>query len=440
MQLSFELYLIYLLPILLIWVIYITHRRLKSRKNLEVMNEEIEAGLTEPASLHPLIDLGKCMGCGTCVRACPEQHNHPVLGLINGKAQLIAPTNCIGHGACKTACPFDAITLVFGTEKRGVDIPMLKPNFETSMPGVYIAGELGGMGLIRNAIEQGYRALDYVYDDLKSSQVTAPLDVVVIGAGPAGFSASLRSMEKKLKYKTVEQDSLGGTVFQFPRGKLVMTAPVLLPMVGEMKFSETTKEELLAFWEKVEKQTKVQISYHERVDAINPHEAGGYAVKTNKGLYHTRTVLLAIGRRGTPRKLGVEGEEMSKITYRLIDPAQYRDQHVLVVGGGDSALEAASTIADEPGTTVTLSYRSAAFGRAKRKNRQRVDNAVKLGRINLLLSSNVKSFTKENVTIEQQGKEIKIRNDAAIICAGGILPTGFLKETGIHVETKHGTA
>jgi len=440
MQLSFELYLIYLLPIVLIWVIYITHRRLKSRKNLEVMNEEFEAGLTEPASLHPLIDLGKCMGCGTCVRACPEQHNHPVLGLINGKAQLIAPTNCIGHGACKTACPFDAITLVFGTEKRGVDIPMLNPNFETSMPGIYIAGELGGMGLIRNAVEQGYRALDYIYDDLKSSQAKAPLDVLVVGAGPAGFSASLRSMEKKLKYKTVEQDSLGGTVFQFPRGKLVMTAPVLLPMMGEMKFTETTKEELLAFWEKVENRTGVQISYHERVDAITPHEAGGYAVKTNKGLYHTRTVLLAIGRRGTPRKLGVEGEDMSKITYRLIDPAQYRNQHVLVVGGGDSALEAASTIADEPGTTVTLSYRSAAFGRAKRKNRQRVDNAVKSGRINLLLSSNVKSFTKENVTIEQQGKEIKIRNDAAIICAGGILPTGFLKETGIHVETKHGTA
>jgi thioredoxin reductase (NADPH) len=439
MQLSLELYLIYLLPILLIWGIYTTHRRLKSRKNLEVMQEELEAGLTEPASLHPLIDMGKCMGCGTCVRACPEQHNHPVLGLINGKAQLIAPTNCIGHGACKTACPFDAITLVFGTEKRGVDIPMLKPNFETSMPGIYIAGELGGMGLIRNAIEQGYRALDYIYDDLKSSHTKAPLDVLIVGAGPAGFSASLRCMEKKLKYKTVEQDSLGGTVFQFPRGKLVMTAPVQLPMVGEMKFTETTKETLLAFWEDVEKQTGVQISYHERVDNIKPHEAGGYAVKTNKGLYHTRMVLLTIGRRGTPRKLGAEGEDQSKVTYRLIDPAQYRNQHVLVVGGGDSALEAASTIAEEPGTTVTLSYRSDAFGRAKRKNRQRVDSAVKTGKLNLLLSSNVKSFTKESVIIEQHGKEIKIRNDAAIICAGGILPTGFLKETGIHVETKHGT-
>jgi thioredoxin reductase len=440
MPFSAELYLIYLLPILLIWVIYVVQKKLKSRKNLAVMTEEFEAGLTEPASLHPLIDLAKCMGCGTCVKACPEQHNHPVLGLIDGKAQLIAPTNCIGHGACKTACPFDAITLVFGTEKRGVDIPVLKPNFETSMPGIYIAGELGGMGLIRNAIRQGYEALDHVSEDLKENSSQAPLDVVIVGAGPSGFSASLRSMEKKLRYKTVEQDSLGGTVYQFPRGKLVMTAPVMLPMVGEMKFTETTKETLLKFWQDVEKQTGVEISYHERVEAITKNDQGGYDVKTNKANYHTRSVLLTIGRRGTPRKLGVDGEDMSKVTYRLIDPEQYRNQHVLVVGGGDSALEAATSIADEPGTTVTLSYRSGAFGRAKRKNREKVDAAVESGKINLMFKSNVKGFTKETVTIEQEGKEIEIPNNAAIICAGGILPTGFLKETGINVETKHGTA
>ena len=440
MQLSLDFYLIYILPILLIWAVYLIHKRLKSRKNLAVMQEEIEAGLTEPASLHPLIDQGKCMGCGTCIKACPEQHAHPVLGLIDGKAQLIAPTNCIGHGACKTACPFDAITLVFGTERRGVDIPVLKPNFETSMPGIYIAGELGGMGLIRNAIRQGREALDHLFEDLKSSSAEAPLDVVIVGAGPAGFSASLRSMEKKLRYKTVEQDSLGGTVFQFPRGKLVMTAPVDLPLIGEMKFTETTKEELLEFWQGVEKKTGVEISYHERVDAITPHEKGGYEVKTNKGSHHTRCVLLTIGRRGTPRKLGVEGEEMSKVTYRLIDPEQYKNQHVLVVGGGDSALEAATSIADQPGTTVTLSYRSGAFGRAKRKNRERVDQAVESGRIKLMFNSNVKSFTSDSVTIDQQGDVMEIPNNAAIICAGGILPTGFLKETGINVETKHGTA
>ena len=403
-----------------------------------VQTEEFEAGLTEPASLHPVIDPAKCMGCGTCVSACPEGHNHPVLGLIDGKGQLIAPTNCIGHGACKTACPFDAITLVFGTEKRGVDIPVLTPNYETSMPGIFIAGELGGMGLIRNAIEQGYKALDSIAENIDSAH-KAPLDVLIVGAGPAGFSASLRAMEKKLHAVTVEQDSLGGTVFQFPRGKLVMTNSVLLPLYGEVKITETTKEELLEFWQQVEQKTGVKINYHERVESITPSK-NGYMVTTNRNSYETRTVLLSIGRRGTPRKLGVEGEDQSKVTYRLIDPEQYKNQHVLVVGGGDSALEAATSIADEPGTTVTLSYRSGSFGRAKRKNRERVDTAAATGKLNLLLNSNIQGFTKETVTIEQQGKIIEIPNHAAIVCAGGILPTGFLKEIGITVETKHGTA
>jgi thioredoxin reductase len=279
--------------------------------------------------------------------------------------------------------------------------------------------------------------MDCIVANNKGSQ--GALDVLIIGAGPAGFSASLRAMEKKMRYVTVEQESLGGTVFQFPRGKLVMTNKVHLPLYGEMKFKETTKEELLAFWEKVEKNTGVKINYHERVESITPSESG-YTVKTNKQVYETTNVLLSIGRRGTPRKLGVPGEELSKVTYRLIDPEQFRNQHVLVVGGGDSALEAATTIADEPGTTVTLSYRSAAFGRAKKKNREKVDKAVEEGRLNLLLKSNVKNFTKDTVTIDQEGKEIEISNDAAIICAGGILPTGFLKEIGITIDTKFGTA
>jgi thioredoxin reductase/NAD-dependent dihydropyrimidine dehydrogenase PreA subunit len=440
MQFSFNFYLIYLVPIVLIWGIFITHNRLKSKKNLAIMQEEVEDGLSEPVSLHPLIDPAKCMGCGSCAKACPEQHNHPVLGMIDDKVQLISPTNCIGHGACKSACPFNAITLVFGTERRGVDIPVLKPNFETSMPGIYIAGELGGMGLIRNAITQGCEALDCLHEDLKARSVKAPFDVVIVGAGPAGFSASLRSMEKKLRYKTVEQDSLGGAVLQFPRRKLVMAAPVNLPMVGMMKLTDTTKEELLAFWKKVEKETAVRISYHERVEAITPHDKGGYVVKTNKRSYHSRSVLLAVGRSGTPKKLGVEGEERSKVTYRLVDPEQYSYKNVLVVGGGDSALEAATSIADQPGTTVTLSYRSNAFSRAKRKNRERLEQAVNAGRIDLVLNSKVISFSVNGVTLDQQGRLIEIPNDAAIISIGGILPTGFLKETGIHVETKHGTA
>lgn len=433
-----QLYLVYLLPLLLIVAGFALKKRRKSHHNLAVRAEEFDAGLTEPASLHPVIDPVKCMGCGSCVKACPEGRNHPVLGLIDGKAQLIAPTNCIGHGACKTACPFDAITLVFGTERRGADIPVLTPEYETNLPGLFIAGELGGMGLIGNAVEQGYKAIDSIIQKLKSKHPT-DYDVVIVGAGPAGFSASLRALENKLRYITIEQESLGGTVFQFPRNKLVMTRPVELPLYGKVKLTETTKEALLEFWSKVERESGLEINYNERVDSITQSDKGEFFVDTNKGSYATKTVLLCIGRRGTPRKLGVPGEDLSKVTYRLIDPAQYRDQHVLVVGGGDSALEAAHSVASEPGTTVTLSYRSGAFGRAKRKNRELVEQAVSEGRINLLLNSNVKMFTPEGVTIDQEGTLHKLPNQATIICAGGILPTGFLKSIGIDVETKHGT-
>ena len=222
-------------------------------ENIAALEENKASGLTEPASLHPIIDPVKCLGCASCVSACPEGK---ILGVIDGRAQLIHATHCIGHGACKDACPRDAITLVFGTENRGVDIPEVKSNFETNMPGIFIAGELGGMGLIRNAVEQGRQALENICKVKGVGKASGEcLDLVIVGAGPAGFAASLGALENKLKYVTVEQETLGGTVSHFPRGKLVMTAPVQLPMVGTVKFTETTKEELLGFWQKVEKQT-----------------------------------------------------------------------------------------------------------------------------------------------------------------------------------------
>jgi len=431
---------LYMMPLLGLLIWHVHARRQKERASLRAAEEAIAASMTEPPSLHPAIDLHKCIGCRSCMAACPEQDAHAVLGMIRGKARLVGPSNCIGHGACQKACPVDAITLVFGTERRGVDIPLIDPNFETSVPGIFIAGELGGMGLIRNAIEQGRQAIESV-KRLKGLGKPNCHDVVIVGAGPAGFAASLGAMKAKMRFVTVEQDSLGGTVSHFPRGKLVMTRPAELPIVGKMKFTETTKEKLLEFWRGVEIDTGLSINYGERVTGITTRPDGtGFEVATTKTTYKTRAVMLTIGRRGTPRQLGVPGEEMSKVVYRLIDPEQYCGQHVLVVGGGDSALEAAHSIAEQPDTTVTLSYRSAAFTRAKAKNRDKVESMAAAGQLRVLMNSNVQEIREDSVLIEQEDKPIPLRNDAVIVSAGGILPTGFLKEVGITVETKYGSA
>ena len=428
----------YAVPLGLIVRGYARWRQSQHAESVSALREARETGLTEPASLHPLIDPTKCVGCAACVAACPEMPGHKVLGLIQGKAQLVGPADCIGHGACERACPVGAISLVFGTAKRGVDIPIVKPNFETTVPGIFIAGELGGMGLIRNAIEQGRQAIAGIrrHPGIGRGNV---LDVVIVGAGPAGFAASLAAKAAGLRSVTIEQEALGGTVAHFPRRKLVMTQPAELPLVGKVRFRETTKEALLEFWTRVERETGLQINYRERVVEVHRH-AGGFEVVTTARRYRTRTVLLAIGRRGSPRRLGVTGEDLSKVTYRLLDPEQYRGQHVLVVGGGDSALEAACSIAELPDTRVALAYRGEAFQRAKAKNRERLQSAAAGGRLNLLLKTELLAIEVDRVHMRTAEQELGLPNDAVIINAGGILPTAFLQSIGIMVETKYGTA
>ena len=405
----------------------------KDATHKTLLKESIQSGLSEPPSLHPIFDPVRCIGSGSCAKVCPEG----AIGIVNGKGVLINAAHCIGHGACLAACPFDAIKLVFGTEKRGIDIPHLSPDFETNVPGIFIAGELGGMGLIRKAAEQGRQAIAAVR---KRTSETAQYDVVIVGCGPAGLSAGLSAIHHKLKYKLIEQeDSLGGAVYHYPRQKIAMTAPVVLDIVGTVKFGEVQKEKLLEFWNGVVQQTGLEIGFRERMEAVEKCD-DGFLVKTNKGGYVTKSVLLAMGRRGTPRKLDVPGEETHKVVYRLIDPQQYKGQSVLVVGGGDSALEAAIAIAEQPGTQVILSYRSAAFSRVKQKNRSLLEQGQQAGRIQVMLNSGVMEILEKEVVIVTEGHTQRFPNDAVIVCAGGLLPTPLLQKIGIRFETKFGTA
>jgi thioredoxin reductase (NADPH) len=424
---------LYAAIVALVWVLYVRRRRRVHREHAQQLQQSLEAGLAEPPSLHPVIDPLRCLGSSSCVSACPEQ----ALGIVNGRAVLVNAAACIGHGACHAACPVDAIELVFGTEKRGIDIPDVTPEFESNVPGLFIAGELGGMGLIRKAAEQGRQAIEVIR---KRSRGSHEFDVVIVGCGPAGLSAGLSAIEHKLRYKLIEQEaSIGGAVFHYPRNKIAMTAPVKLALVGKVKFGEVQKERLLEFWLGVVERTGLRIAFRECMQGIDP-DGDGFVVRTEHHRFRTRSVLLALGRRGTPRKLEVPGEESAKVVYRLIDPAQYDGQAVLVVGGGDSALEAAIALAERPAIDVTLSYRSAAFSRVKQKNRLAIDQAERAGRLRVELESTVQTIEAAAVKLLTTRGVATLRNDAVIVCAGGLLPTPLLQSIGIAFATKHGTA
>jgi thioredoxin reductase/ferredoxin len=427
-------WLLYMSPVGVAAAAHVWSRRRSNARGRLALDAARAANLADPPSLHPAINLNRCLGCGACAKACPEGD---VLGRVGGKAALVDPSACIGHGACRDACPFDAITLVLGTETRGVEIPRLGPDFQTAVPGIFVAGELRGVGLIHNAIEQGRQAMESIRA-LPGIGRGHWLDVVIVGAGPAGLSASLAALEHGLRFVTLEQETLGGTVAHYPRGKIVMTAPCELPLFGRIWTRETSKEALLALWQEVVHATGLELRCQERVESVT-REGGGFEVKSARGLYRTRTLLLAIGRRGTPMKLGIAGEEQDKVVYRLIEAEQYAGRRVLVVGGGDSALEAATSIAEQPGTDVTLCHRGPAFARAKPKNRMRAERLHAAGRLRLLLDSRPREIRSDAVRIVTPRGEREFPNDAVIVCAGGVLPSEFLRSMGVTTETKHGT-
>jgi thioredoxin reductase/Pyruvate/2-oxoacid:ferredoxin oxidoreductase delta subunit len=437
MELLIEKILIYATIGLLIVAVILIYIR-KMVRDSGTVDEKIriakEEGLYEPVSLHPVVDPDSCIKSGACILACPEDD---VLGIRNGKATAINASRCVGHGACFHACPTQAISLCIGTEKRGVDIPHVNKYFESNVSGIYIAGEIGGMGLIKNAVEQGKQAVENIVRSLDRS-IRERFDLIIVGAGPAGISASLVAKKHNLKFLTLEQDSLGGTVFTFPRSKIVMTSPMDLPLYGKVKMKETSKEQLLELWNKVLNINSIQIKEYKKVEKIVP-ESGGFIIYTkDEEDYHTQKVLLAIGRRGSPRKLNIPGENLPKVAYRLLEPELIKEKNIVVVGGGDSAVESALLLSEN--NNVILSYRKDTFLRLKQKNKVRFDDAVKSKKIDVLLNSNLMEINEGNVIIRIEDKNVILKNDLVYIFAGGELPAGFLKNAGIEITRKFGEA
>jgi thioredoxin reductase (NADPH) len=438
-ELLLEKVVIYSAVILFCLIIVFIYLRKQSRESKQVEAKIIKAkedGMYEPVSLHPVIDENSCIRTGACIAACPE---HDILGIKDGKATTINASRCIGHGACFHACPTMAITLCIGTEKRGVDLPHINQNFETNVNGIFIAGELGGMGLIKNAVEQGRQAVENIVKSLRKSH-QATYDLIIIGAGPAGISATLSAKQHNLNSLTLEQDTLGGTVFTFPRQKIVMTSAMDLPLHGKVKLFETSKSALLDLWNTVLQKNGISIQENTKVESISP-ENGHFIIETLAGEHITsKTVLLTIGRRGTPRKLGIEGEMLEKVAYRLLEPEDVNGKNIMIIGGGDSAIESALLLADQ--NNVTLSYRNEVFNRIKPANNEKIKAAITKGKVKMLFNTNPLRINKDSVVLatNNPGEELYIENDLVYIFAGGELPTEFLKKAGIHITKKFGEA
>jgi putative YpdA family bacillithiol system oxidoreductase len=391
-----------------------------------------------PKAQHPHIDIAQCIGCQICTTVCPEGD---VLAMLGGKAVIVNGYKCIGHSLCAEACPVGALTMVRATPSMGADMPYMSDAYETSIPNLFIIGELGGLALIKNAVNQGRESIDTIRDRMAALPRLADVyDVLIVGAGPAGISASLRAIENKLHYLTIEQDEIGGTVAKYPRQKLVMTSPVEFPMYGKFNKTELSKENLLAFWKQVLARADFKVHTGEKVDDIRKGADGVFEIATGKGRYRARAVVLALGRTGTPRKLGVKGEELPKVMYRLIEADHYVNRKILVVGGGDSAIEAAMGLGHQHGNKVTLSYRKEAFSRIKERNAKRIEECIQAGKVRVVFNSMPVEFKAESVVLDVNGATEEIPNDFVWIFAGGIPPNDFLKKIGIQFGMRDMTA
>ncbi len=385
-----------------------------------------------PLAQHPHIDANYCIGCAACTMVCPEGD---VLAMLGGKAVIVNGYKCIGHSLCAEVCPVGAITMVMANPSMGADMPFLTPEYETSIKSLFIAGELGGLALIKNAINQGRACVDVIANRMAAAGGPRPAsgiyDVLIVGAGPAGISASLRAIEKKLNYVTLDEGEIGGTVAKYPRQKLVLTSPVEFPMYGKFKKTELSKEDLLTFWSQVLQRVDFKYKKGEKVDHIQRAADGIFTITTATATYRARSVILAIGKGGSPRKLGAKGEELPKVMYRLIEADHYVHKRVLVVGGGDSAVEAAMGLAHQVGNTVTLSYRQSGFTRIKERNAKRLEEFTRKGKLKVILNSKVLEITPDAVVLDVNGASQRFPNDYVWVFAGGDPPTAFLKKIGI---------
>ncbi len=393
---------------------------------------ELAAQPATPPSLYPRINHAACICSGACIDACPEGE---VIAIIDGRPRLLRASACVGHSDCLRSCPMSAIELVLGTPERAVEVPRMSGTFESTVPGLYVAGELTGIGLIHNAVEQGRQAARAA---LTAGTATAQeYDLVIVGAGPAGLGAALEARQLGARALVLEKGELGGAIRSYPRQKVVMSAPFELPGFGKRKLRRTTKEALIELFVDIVARAKLEVREHAEVERVTA-QPQGFTVIARGHEVTARRVLLAIGRRGAPRRLGVPGDHLAHVVYSVEEPAVHAGQRAVVVGGGDSAIETALALAAQPGTAVTLVHRGADFGRSKPDNQHALDSARARGALEVLTSATVREVTAQHLSVLADEAPRRLAADLVVCCLGAELPSAWLRALGVGLRELRG--
>jgi thioredoxin reductase/NAD-dependent dihydropyrimidine dehydrogenase PreA subunit len=388
-------------------------------------------GATSPA-LYPRINTDACICSGVCVSACPEGN---VLAIVDGRPRVVLPSACVGHAECLRACPMSAIELVLGTPERAVAVPIATSALETTLPGLYVAGEITGVGTIHNAVTQGARAAATALDS--RTRHDCDVDLVVVGGGPAGLAAALEARRRGARCVVFEKGDLGGAIRSYPRQKVVMTAPLDLPGIGKVTLRRTDKAALLELFGDVVRRADLPVVERAEVTAILPL-ARGLRVETTAGVATANRVVLAIGRRGTPRRLGVPGDDLPHVVHELADPEAYAGHRVVVIGGGDSAVEVALALAAQRETRVMMVHRGTDFGRARPDNQRALADARAAGRISTRTNTRVRAIAHDQIDLDVAGRAITVPASLVVCCLGAELPAAWLRELGIGLRELRG--
>lgn len=460
-----------------------------------------------PSFPYPVINVQTCIGCHACVDACP----HDVLAIVNGKAMPVAIEQCTEDTSCQVECPtVPKSCIVVNTTKKipARKVPQRDERYKTNVPGVFLIGDVSGVPLIKNAINEGGAVVDFVVDDLQAAGDGNPADydVAIIGLGPAGLSAAVKAHQRGLKYVALDQEQVLATIQQtYQAGKYVFFNPVEKPADGgiELEGPGGVKEEMIGSWLETVTRNGVAINEYECCKSIRS-DSGGFRIATEKeslretAEYHVRRVILAIGNRGTPMRLRVSGEDLTlsvtpsepefppfcskcgtkrnegdhfcqscgrayvarlpepyednKVKFKLTDPNLYHEKHVLIVGAGNSAIEAAIDLAayrSSDGTSITgwrdnhvsLVVRSDFKSDLKLGNKMLVYDCIDAGRIAAYFRMTIKEITVDEVTLmsarerdpKTADESARVRNDYVFAMIGGEKPTTFLESLGINI-------